>query len=96
MCLFVESQCLLSEEGTTQGDPLPIAKYSIGTLPLIRRLDGNGIAKQTWYADDSAAASSLEKLRRWWNTLSEIGPLYGYFSNDAKTHPGKSTACQQS
>ena len=61
-----------------------MAMYAIGTLPLTRRLDG--IAKQTWYADDSAAASSLEKLRRWWNTLSEIGPLYGYFPNDAKTH----------
>ena len=83
-CLFVDGQCLLSEEGTTQGDLLAMAMYAIGTLPLTRRLDG--IAKQTWYADDSAAASSLEKLRRWWDTLSEIGPLYGYFPNDAKTH----------
>ena len=48
------------------------------------RLDS--IVKQTWYVDDSAAASSLEKLRRWWDTLSEIGPLYTYFPNDAKTH----------
>ena len=46
----------------------------------------NYIAKQTWYADDSAAASSLEQLRRWWDTLSEMGPLYRYFPNDAKTH----------
>ena len=83
-CLFVDGQCLLSEEGTTQGDPLAMAMYAIGTLPLTRRLDG--IAKQTWYTDDSAAASSLEKLRRWWDTLGEIGPLYGYFPNDAKTH----------
>ena len=72
LCLFVDGQCLLSEEGTTQGDPLAMAMYAIGTLPLIHRLDD--IAKQTWYADDSAAASSLEELRRWWDTLNEIGP----------------------
>ena len=48
-CLFVDGQCLLSEEGTTQGDPLAMAMYAIGTLPLIHRLDG--IAKQTWYAE---------------------------------------------
>ena len=82
LCLFVDGQCLLSEEGTTQGNPLAMAMYAIGTLPLIHRLDG--IAKQTWYADDSTAASSLEKLRRWWDTLNEIGSLYGYFPNDAK------------
>ena len=52
--------------------------------PLIRRLDG--IAKQVWYADDSAAGSSLERLRRWWDLLKEIGPLYGYFPNGDKTH----------
>ena len=82
--LFVDGQCLLSEEGTTQGDPLAMALYVIGTLPLIHRLDG--LAKQTWYADDSAAASRLEQLRSWWDLLNEIGPLYGYFPNGAKTH----------
>ena len=61
-CIFVDGQCILSEEGTTQGDPLAMAMYAIGTLPLICRLDG--IAKQAWYTDDSAAASSLENLRK--------------------------------
>ena len=58
--------------------------YAIGTQPLIRRLDG--IAKQVWYADDSAAGSSLEKLKRWWDLLKEICPLYCYFPNSSKTH----------
>ena len=58
--LFVDGQCILSKEGTTQGDPLAMAMYAIVTQPLIRRLDG--IAKQLWYADDSAAGSSLERL----------------------------------
>ena len=82
--LFVDGQCLLSEEGTTQGDPLAMAMYAIGTLPLVQQLDG--IAKQTWYADDSAAASKLEQLRMWWDLLNETGPLYGYFPNGSKTH----------
>ena len=56
-----------------------MAMYAIGTQPLIRRLDG--IAKQVWYADDSAAGSSQERLRKWWDLLAEIGPLYGYFPN---------------
>ena len=82
--LFVDGQCILSKEGTTQGDPLAMAMYAIGTQPLIRRLDG--IAKQVWYADDSAAGSSLERLRRWWDLLVRIGPLYGYFPNGSKTY----------
>ena len=61
-----------------------MAMYAIGTQPLIRRLDG--IAKQVWYADDSAAGSSLERLREWWSLLEELGPLYGYFPNGSKTH----------
>ena len=83
-CLFIDGQCMLSKEGTTQGDPLAMAMYAIGTQPLIHRLDG--IAKQVWYADDSAAGSTLERLRRWWDLLKEIGPLYGYYPNGAKTH----------
>ncbi len=51
---------------------------------MIHRL--NGIAKQVWYADDSAAGSSLERLRRWWDLLEAIGPHYGYFPNGSKTY----------
>ena len=82
--LFVGGQCILSKEGTTQGDPLAMAMYPIRTHPIIHRLDG--FAKQVWYADDSAAGLSLERLRRWWDRLREIGPLYGYFPNGSKTH----------
>ena len=85
--LFVDGQCMLSKEGTTQGNPLVMAMYAIGTQPLIRRLDG--IAKQVWYANDSAAGSSLERVRVWWHLLEEIGHLYGYFPNGSKTHPNQ-------
>ncbi|MDA8002156.1 MAG: reverse transcriptase domain-containing protein, partial [Alphaproteobacteria bacterium] len=81
--LFVDGELMLSKEGTTQGDPLAMAMYAIGTQPLIRRLDG--IAKQVWYADDSAAGSSIDRLKAWWDRLEEIGPLYGYFPKSSKT-----------
>ena len=60
--LFIGGQYILSKKDITQGDPLAMAMYAIGTQSLICRLDG--IAKQVWYADDSAAGSSLERLRR--------------------------------
>ena len=59
-----------SREGTTQGDPLAVAMYAIGTQPLICRLDG--IAKQVWYPDDSAAGRSLERLRKWWDIWKRL------------------------
>ena len=82
--LYVDGKCMLSEEGTTQGDPLAMAMYAIGIQPLIHKLDG--IAKQSWYADDSAAASGLVQIRKWWDTLNELGPIYGYLPNGSKTH----------
>ncbi len=51
---YLWMQCMLSKKGTTQGDP---AIYTIGTQPLIDHL--KGISKQVWYADDSAAGSTI-------------------------------------
>ena len=36
---------------------------------------------QIWFADDSAAASSLTNLREWWDNLVELGPCFGYEVN---------------
>ena len=81
--LYVDSDTILSQEGTTQGDPLAMAMYGLATIPLIRRLSGN--CKQVWYADDSAAFGSLEHLRSWWDKLTIEGPNFGYFANPSKT-----------
>ena len=81
--LFVDRDVILSQEGTTQGDPLAMPMYGLATIPLIRKL--NGLCKQVWYADDSAATGTVGQLHAWWNRLSEMGPAFGYFPNPSKT-----------
>ncbi len=81
--LFVDGEVILSQEGTTQGDPLAMPMYGLATIPLIKKLDG--LCKQVWYADDSAAIGTIEQLHDWWNKLAAVGPAFGYFPNSSKT-----------
>ena len=60
-----------------------MAMYTIGTLPLIHRLQGP--VAQVWYADDASAGGSVTGLRRWWDVLQSSGPLFGYYPNPSKT-----------
>ena len=57
--------------------------YGLATILLIRRLDG--LCKQIWYADDSAAIGTVEQLHAWWNRLATEDLAFGYFPNPAKT-----------
>ena len=79
----MDGDVILSQEGTTQGDPLAMPMYGLATIPLIRRL--NGLCKQVWYADESAAIGKIEQLRAWWDRLVKQGPAFGYFPNPSKT-----------
>ena len=79
----MDGDVILSQEGTTQGDPLAMAMYGLATIPLIRRLDG--LCTQVWYTDDSAAAGRLVQLREWWDKLASEGPSFGYYANPSKT-----------
>ena len=81
--LFIDGETLHSQEGTTQGDPVAMAMYALGTLPLISKL--HEITKQVWYADDAAAGGKLLQLRKWWDKLVSNDPAYGYFPNAKKT-----------
>ena len=84
--LFIDGETLLSQEGTTQGDPLAMAMYAIAVNPLIHRLK-HDTTKQIWFADDATAGGKLNNLREWWDCLINIGPEYGYFTNASKTLP---------
>ena len=80
--LFIDNCCILSSEGTTQGDPLAMAMYSIGVTPLIN--EGPHIC-QVWFPDDATAEGSLNGLYDWWCRLKSLGPSYGYFVNASTT-----------
>ena len=82
--LFVGGRILLSDEGTTQGDPLAMAMFALATVPLIRKIAIPG-SVQAWFADDSASGGKLTSLRQWWDLLSRNGPNYGYYPNAKKT-----------
>lgn len=80
--LFIDGDTLLSQEETTQGDPLAMAMYAIAITPLIRSLEDDEV-KQVWFADNATVGGSLTGLRRWWDLIVERGPAYG--PNPTKT-----------
>ena len=49
------SDYILSKEGVTQGDPLSMYVYAIGTLPLIQSLQSPQSWTQLCYVDDASA-----------------------------------------
>ena len=57
--------------------------YALATVPLIKLLPKS--VKHIWYADDATAIGSLNHLRKWWDTLVELGPKFGYFVNPSKS-----------
>ena len=60
----------------------------IATRPIIDEVDKISdltITKQCWYADDSAAASTLIELKKEWSHLCDIGPSYGYYPKGPST-----------
>jgi len=82
--LFVGGEEIASCEGTTQGDPLAMPMYALGTIPLVRKASAAG-AMQSWFADDSTAAGKVRQLRAWWKVLEDEGDTYGYNINASKS-----------
>ena len=78
------SEFLFSREGVTQGDPLSMFVYAIGTLPLIHSLEDACRWTQLWYADDASAGGLLEDLLIWFKLLCSRGPSFGYCPQPAK------------
>ena len=84
--LFLGANTLLSQEGTTQGDPLAMPFYALATRPLIDSLSRDTPElRQIWYADDASAGGKLTNLKKWWDNLSRVDPSFGYFVNPQKT-----------
>ena len=83
--LFVGGSTLISEEGTTQGEPLSTPLYALATIPLINRVSLDEGTNQVWHADDSAAVGHLTGLRKWFDSLESLGPSYGYYVSEEKT-----------
>ena len=81
--LFVAGETILSEEGTTQGDPLAMGMYALAVLPMIDQLQSQ--SKQIWFADDATGSGLVDNVYKWWDTLNSVGPDYGYFPQPAKT-----------
>ena len=82
--LIVGGIRLLSHEGTTQGDPLAMAMYTVATVPLITKITANG-CKQICYADDAASGRKLFSIRKGWQQIIDIGAKYGYHPNQSKS-----------
>ena len=82
-CLFIGGETFLSSEGTTQGDPLAAAMYSLGVIPQIGKL--NHLTHQLWVAGDGAAGGNLSSLLAWWENLNDMGPAFGYYPNAEKS-----------
>ena len=58
--------------------------YAIAVNPLIHQLK-HDTTKQTWFADDATAGGKLNKLREWWDCLTNDGPDCGYFLSASKS-----------
>ena len=85
LVLRCSSTFLYSKEGVTQGDPLSMFMYAIGTLLLIRLLRDPGWWTQLWYADDASAGGTLSELRKWFDLLCSRGPSFGYHPEPTKS-----------
>ena len=83
--IIITTTIIRSREGITQGDPLSMFLYAVGTVPLIRLLKNPSIWTQVWYADDALACGKLSHIHWWFDLLLEVGPGFAYYPNPRKS-----------
>ena len=79
---------ILSREGVTQGDPISMALYALGILPLlslIKKGCEEPNIRHAAYADDISGAGKLKDLKTWWDNVTEYGPKLGYYPEPSKS-----------
>ena len=79
---------LTSREGSTYSDPLGMVIYATEITPMLDILLAamhNDHSKMEGFADDVTASGNLEVVRRWWDTLMEIGPNHGFYTQPTKS-----------
>ena len=74
---------LLSQEGTTHGDPWqwPCLHY----LQSPYHKNHHKWIQANCYADDAASGRKLFTIRKWWQRIIDIGPKYSYHPNQSKS-----------
>ena len=84
--LFICGGGEISQEGTTQGDPLAMPWYSVNTFIMIQSLrTSTPDVKQVWLADDSEGGGQIVPLYNWYSHLNQEGKKYGYLVNGSKS-----------
>ena len=81
-----DNNVIMSEEGTTQGDPIAMAMYAIGLSVMQDTLSMEETrVKSVSYADDLIGAGSIVDLYEWWKKLETTGKKFGYLTNAKKS-----------
>ena len=65
-------------------DPIAMATYEIGILPILSAISNDDI-KQVAFADDISRAGTITTLKHRWDKICDIGPLLGYYQNASKS-----------
>ena len=86
---------MTSTEGTTQGDPLAMAMYGIGIIPLIELMQKPNITQKR-YADDGSTAGDLKSIRAILDKLDAHGKAFGYNVKPSKCQLIVKENCRES
>ena len=74
-----------SKEGVTQGDPLDMIPYGIGSPLILDLRRDHPCVTQPWYADGAGAGGKFGGVMAHFRDLQLRGPAWGYFPEPTKS-----------